>query len=145
MVDVFFYHLERSAPHEVLPSLLEKTLKKGWRALVKFADRETMQAMDETLWTYRDESFLPHGLEGEDQPVLLSLEDEPLNGAEAVFLSPGAAMEPAAMRRFERCVLLFTPSETAEARAQWKALKAEGHEVTYWRQTMAGAWEKASA
>jgi len=145
MVDVFFYHLERSAPHEVLPSLLEKTLKRGWRALVKLADREAMQAMDEALWTYRDESFLPHGTDGAEQPILLSLGDEPENGANAVFLAPGASMEPSAMTKFERCVLLFTPAETQEARTQWKALKAEGHDVTYWRQTVGGSWEKASA
>ncbi|MEO1042502.1 MAG: DNA polymerase III subunit chi [Pseudomonadota bacterium] len=145
MVDVFFYHLERSAPHEVLPSLLEKTLKKGWRAMVKLPSREAMQAMDEALWTYRDDSFLPHGIDGADQPVLLTLDDHPANGADAIFLAPGVEMAPEAMEGFERCVLLFTPSDTEEARAQWKALKSHGHDVTYWRQTMSGAWEKASA
>ncbi|MEM9809689.1 MAG: DNA polymerase III subunit chi [Pseudomonadota bacterium] len=145
MTEVFFYHLERSAPEQVLPSLLEKTLKRGWRALVKLADRPAMEAMDEALWTYRDDSFLPHGTEGDDQPILLSLEDVAKNKAEAAFLSPGVEMGLKAMRAFERCVLLFTPIEAPAAREQWKALKAEGFDVTYWRQTLDGRWEKASA
>ncbi|MDB5454933.1 MAG: polymerase chi subunit HolC, partial [Caulobacter sp.] len=36
--DVWFYHLERSALEQVLPELLEKTLGRGWRALVRGPD-----------------------------------------------------------------------------------------------------------
>ena len=143
MTEVFFYHLEGSGPRDVLPSLLEKTLQRGWRALVKCPDRETLEAMDEALWTYRDESFLPHGTDGAEHPVLLGLSDEPENGAEAAFLTPGAAMTPDAMRRFARCVLLFTPEGAEAARAQWRILREEGFAVTYWKQNLEGRWERA--
>ena len=143
MTEVFFYHLERSGPGDVLPSLLEKTLQRGWRALVKLPDRESLQAMDEALWTYRDESFLPHGTDGPDHPVLLTTENEPENGAQAVFLTPGTTMTPDAMKQFERCVLLFLPEGAEAARAQWRILKDEGFAVTYWKQTLEGRWEKA--
>lgn len=145
MTEVFFYHLERSTPESVLPSLLEKTLARGWRALVKVPDAEAMQALDEALWTYRDESFLPHGTEGEEQPILLSLGDAPQNGAQAAFLAPGATMTPDAMRGYERCVLLFLPQGAEAARAQWRILKDEGFTVTYWKQTLEGRWEKAGS
>lgn len=144
MNEVFFYHLERSAPGEVLPSLLEKTLKRGWRALVKLADREALDALDEALWTYREESFLPHGTSGADEPVLLTLGDDPENGAQALFLTPGTDMAPEGMKRFERSVLLFTPDGAPEARERWKALKDAGFAVTYWRQSPDGRWEKAA-
>jgi DNA polymerase-3 subunit chi len=143
MTEVFFYQLERSRLEEALPALLEKTLARGWKALVKLETPEAIEALDEALWTYRDDSFLPHGTSGAEQPVLLSLGDEPANGAQAAFLTPGAEMGAEAMRRFERCVLLFDPSGTDEARRQWKTLKAEGFEVTYWKQDVRGRWEKA--
>jgi len=36
--DYWFYHLEASTLEGVLPGLLEKTLEKGWRALVKMPE-----------------------------------------------------------------------------------------------------------
>ena len=143
MTEVFFYHLERSRPEQVLPTLLEKTLQRGWKALVKLADSEAVTAMDEALWTFREESFLPHGVDGAEHPVMLSQGDEPLNRAEAVFLGPGTMMVPEAMRAFQRCVLLFLPEGAEAARAQWRILKDEGFEVTYWKQTLEGRWENA--
>ncbi|MEM1381571.1 MAG: DNA polymerase III subunit chi [Pseudomonadota bacterium] len=144
MTEVFFYHLERSEPQEVLPSLLEKTLARGWRALVKLPDAEAVGILDEALWTYRDESFLPHGSSGADEPILLTTDDDAVNGAQAVFLTPGTTMTPDAMRAFERCVLLFLPDGADGARAQWRILKDEGFVVTYWKQTLEGRWEKAA-
>ncbi|GGY51432.1 DNA polymerase III subunit chi [Parvularcula lutaonensis] len=143
MSEVFFYHLERSLPAKVLPSLLEKTLKRGWRALVKCRDQAAMEALDEALWTYRDESFLPHGTSGAEEPVLLTTGDEAENGADALFLTPGTDMAAEGMKRFQRSVLLFMAEDAPEARERWKSLKAEGFVVTYWRQSPEGRWERA--
>ncbi len=33
--EVLFYHLEQQALEKVLPSLVEKTLERGWRAVVQ--------------------------------------------------------------------------------------------------------------
>ena len=77
--DLWFYHLERSSLDEVLPELLEKTLARGWRALVRSPDAKRREAIDQLLWTWRDDSFLPHGQveagSPERQPVLIA-EDE---------------------------------------------------------------------
>ena len=59
--EIWFYHLERSTLDQVLPGLLEKTLQRGWRALVRGAVAHRLDDIDEHLWTYRDDSFLPHG------------------------------------------------------------------------------------
>jgi DNA polymerase-3 subunit chi len=142
MTDVYFYHLERSSPEEVLPSLLEKTLAKGWRAMVRTSGREEQERLDEALWTYRDESFLPHGTSGADQPVLVTQTDEAENEAKAAFLMPGADMADEAMKRFERCVLFFTGAERDAARAAWTRFKEAGFAVTYWKQTQAGGWQR---
>ncbi|MFT4252489.1 MAG: DNA polymerase III subunit chi, partial [Caulobacter sp.] len=74
--EIWFYHLERSSAEQVLPELLEKTLGRGWKALVRGGDPMRLNALDAHLWTFRDDSFLPHGLAeeplAERQPVLLS-------------------------------------------------------------------------
>lgn len=144
MTEIFFYHLERSTADQVLPNLLEKTRAKGWRALVKCADQPSLDAVDEALWTYREESFLPHGTSGADEPILLTLEDERVNGAQAAFLMPGTQMETDSLRAFERCVLLFGHEDAPAARQAWRAFKDEGFAVTYWKQAPDGRWEKAA-
>lgn len=80
MTEVLFYHLENQPLERVIPVLLEKTLERGWRAVVETSSRERAEALDTALWTYRDESFLPHGVAGGPtdalQPVLITTEAE---------------------------------------------------------------------
>ena len=59
--EVWFYHLERTGLDQALPELLEKTLQRGWRALVRTREGPRVQHLDSARWDWRDESFLPHG------------------------------------------------------------------------------------
>ena len=145
--EVWFYHLERTALDQALPDLLQKTLAKGWRALVRSPAAERIEHLDGWLWSFRDDSFLPHGLADEPQaqrqPVLLTMGQENVNGAQALFLLDDA--EPGALDEFERCLVLFDGREDANvaaARRRWSALKAAAHPLSYWRQSAEGRWEK---
>lgn len=145
--DVLFYHLERQPLERVLPSLLERTLERGWRAVVQSGSEERLQALDLSLWTYRDDSFLPHGSvkdgRAADQPVFLTVGDDTPNGAGVRFLVDGAAL--CAFTDLERAVYLFDgndPEAVQHARQEWKRAKEAGCAVTYWQQNEAGRWEK---
>ncbi|AYV47890.1 DNA polymerase III subunit chi [Caulobacter flavus] len=144
--EIWFYHLERSSAEQVLPELLEKTLGRGWKALVRGGDPARINALDAHLWTFRDDSFLPHGLAeeplAERQPVLLSTALDNPNGGDALFLLDGA--EPGDLSGFARCILLFDGRDEEAlrlARGRWKAFKGAGHPVSYWQQAERG-WEK---
>ena len=146
MTEVWFYHLEQTPLERALPELLEKTLARGWRALVRTGDLARLAPLDETLWTYRDESFLPHGrADGPDperQPVLLTANEENLNGAQALFLIDGA--EPGPLDGYARCVLMFDgrdEGELASARRRWAAFRRDGLALSYWKQEP-GGWKK---
>jgi DNA polymerase III subunit chi len=145
--EVWFYHLERTSLDQALPELLEKTLARGWKALVRSTARERVEHLDGWLWSYRDDSFLPHGLDeeplAERQPVLITLSMENPNDADALFLIDGA--EAGDISGFARCVLLFDGRDeaaVAAARAKWSGFKAAGATVSYWRQGEAGGWRK---
>lgn len=147
MADILFYHLTESKLEDALPPLLEKSLERGWRVVVQTADAARRDALDTHLWTWRDDSFLPHATDGaeapENQPVLLTVEDGNLNGATVRFLVDGA--EPPAALDYERVVFVFDGHDQGQleaARGQWKRLKTEGHALTYWQQTSEGRWEK---
>ena len=145
--EVWFYHLERTGLDQALPELLQKTLARGWRALVRSPEPQRLEHLDGWLWSYRDESFLPHGVVGEPmaerQPVLLSAAAENLNGAQALFLLDGA--EPGTLEDYDRCLILFDGRDEAAlgaARRRWSELKTAGAKISYWRQTGEGRWEQ---
>lgn len=148
MAELWFYHLERSELERALAPLLEKCLARGWRALVRGGLKERLDALDSTLWTYRDDSFLPHGrdetkLNAARQPVLLSQSAGNPNAAKALFAIDGASTEDAG--DFERACLLFDGRDeqaVLEARRRWKEAKSAGLDVSYWRENASGGWEK---
>jgi DNA polymerase-3 subunit chi len=147
MTEVLFYHLEHQPLERVLPSLVERTLERGWRAVVQAGSEERVEALDTLLWTYREESFLPHGTRRDgnsaEQPVYLTSNEENPNGAGVRFLVDGA--ETAELSGYDRVVYLFDGRDetaVAKAREQWKAAKGAGCAVTYWQQSNEGRWEK---
>ncbi|MFM8754845.1 MAG: DNA polymerase III subunit chi [Phenylobacterium sp.] len=145
--EVWFYHLERQGLDEVLPTLLERTLQKGWRALVRAASVERIEHLEGWLWSYRDDSFLPHAATphaGPTDPVALTSGEDNPNLAQALFLVDGASAGDLAA--FERCSVLFDGRDEAalqRAREQWRGFRCSGVTAVYWRQGERG-WEKVA-
>ncbi|MAZ16264.1 DNA polymerase III subunit chi [Oricola sp.] len=150
MAEIFFYHLTESTLDEALPMLVEKSVGRGWNATIQTGRPETRDALDGHLWTYRSETFLAHGRDGderaEDQPVFLTVSPDNPNGAQIRFIVDGAE-PPADLTIYERIVLMFDGLDeqaVAVARSHWKGLKAAGHALTYYQQRNDGGWERAA-
>jgi DNA polymerase-3 subunit chi len=148
MTEILFYHLQGQKPENVLPTLLEKSLERGWRVVVQGASEERIDALDAHLWTYRDDGFLPHGTwrepEAAAQPVLLTINESNSNAATVRFLIEGAPVPPDA-DSYQRIVLLFDGEDdeaVAAARTHWTEAKAKGFEATYWQPDENGRWVK---
>ncbi len=85
---------------------------RGWLALIKADSADRASAIDSLLWTYNDQTFLPHTQIGDGdakrQPVLITTEDGNANSANVLFLVGGA--EPPAWNapnNLSRIVLMF--------------------------------------
>ena len=150
MTPVFFYHLERQPLESVLPKLLRTSLERGWRAVVQASSNERAEALAALLWTFDDESFLPHGTKADGmpelQPVWLTDEDENPNGANVRFYVDGAPVGE--IEGLIRAVIMFDGNDTEaleRSRSDWKRFKAEGRDVTYWQQDEAGRWQNRAA
>ncbi len=146
MAEVLFYHLEQRPLEAVIPQLLEKTLERGWRAVIEVGSTERAEALDAHLWTYRDDSFLAHGLAGEDtdphQPILITTANDNPNGAMVRFFIDRAV--PQTADGYQRIVYLFSghdPDAVSEARLAWRSL-LPGNTLTYWQQEPDGRWVK---
>lgn len=146
-MQVDFYHLTRTPLERALPQIAEKVLESGGRLLIVAEDSEARAKLDQALWGYRPESFLPHGQAGgaDDarQPVLIAEMPEAANGARHIALVDGIWREEAL--GFDRAFHFFDEDAIAEARVAWKALAdRDGVERRYWKQDESGRWEKAA-
>jgi DNA polymerase-3 subunit chi len=150
--EIWFYHLEAQTLDQALPTLLERTLDRGWTAVVEASSQERVKALDDRLWSYSDDSFLPHGALGDgepdEHPILLMVGPDNPIAAPIRFVVDGAdpvAAFEAAAAPYERLIVMFDgrdEEQTAAAREWWRALKAKGGAVAYWRQNGDGRWEK---
>lgn len=146
MTEVLFYHLEQAPLEKVLPTLLEKSLERGWRVTVELGKPERLNDIDDAIWTVSDESFLPHATTGgphdAEQPILLTTETANLNNSDIRFFVEGAV--PRDNETYQRLVYLFDghdPDAVSVAREAWKTLR-DGHETTYWQQDDQERWKK---
>ncbi len=149
MTDILFYHLERQPLIQVLPALLEKCLERGWRVVVQVESEERCEALNAQLWTYRDDSFLPHGTradgEPQTQPIFITVDEDNPNDAQVRFLVGGANLTTPDI--YERVVTLIDghdPEAIEKARGDWRRLTKSTHNVTYWQQSGTGKWENRS-
>jgi DNA polymerase III subunit chi len=148
MTEIGFYHLRSTSLERALPRLLERALADGHRVVVMAGSAERVQQLDDLLWSYSDESFLPHGAakhgHAERQPIWLTVNDENPNGASMLVLVDGA--HSTLVERYARCCDMFDGNDEAAvtaARERWRAAKAAGHRLVYWEQ-VEGRWEKRS-
>ncbi|MGV3552347.1 DNA polymerase III subunit chi [Rhizobium sp.] len=146
-MEILFYHLTETKVEDALPALLERSLERNWRVAVQTVDDERCGRLDAHLWTFRADSFLPHGMDSDpfsdQQPILLTSGPDNANGATVRFVIDGAA--PPELEGYDRVVFMFDghdETQLGDARLQWKKLKGEGHTLSYWQQNRDGRWEK---
>jgi DNA polymerase-3 subunit chi len=146
MTEIRFYHLLATSLEKALPRLLEKLLARDLRAVVLASSRERVEALDSALWTYRPDSFLPHGCArdglAQEQPVWLTDRDENPNHASVLILTDGATSLH--IDDYDLCLEFFDGTDTealAAARRRWRAYKERKYTVLYYQQNERGGWE----
>lgn len=150
MPEFRFLHLERRRVDQALPDLLEATLVEKTRVVVQARSREEIESLNERLWTYRDESFLPHGAAGDGEPashpIFLTENDDNPNRATLRVLLAGGDVAALTGSAYASVILLFDGRDeeaVAAARRQWSLIKATGERLSYWREGDDGGWTRA--
>jgi DNA polymerase-3 subunit chi len=131
MSEIRFYHLQRASLEDTLPVILERAYKRGDRTLVMASSTERVEALTAHLWTYKPDSFLPHGTAKDgaaaEQPIYLTAEAENPNAAKVLILCDGAARADCGDFPLV-CEMFDGNDETAVA--------------AYFQQSQAGKWEE---
>jgi len=140
MTRIDFYSLEpdsRADRFILACRLVERIHAQDLRVLILCPEREEAHHLDRLLWTFRQESFLPHGLVGSVDakltPILISLDGSP-ETEQQVLLNLGRDL-PSRWERFERlCDLVDNDPVVLQAgRARFRAYREHGYKPTHHR------------
>ena len=149
MGEVHFYHLESQPLQRVLTVLLKKALERDWRVVVQAGSDERVEWLSNELWTFSDDSFLPHGSardgHGERQPVWITAGPDAPNRPQLRIYLDGVPI--VADDRLERIIYLFDAREAEAleaARAEWRRVASQGQQPVYWREDEHGRWTRGS-
>ena len=109
MSEIFFYKLKNSSSELFLTSLIEKSLDNNWNSVVLFDSIERMEEINDILWSYKDTSFLPHGIENDENSkfhrVYLTCKEENPNDSKVIFSIDGLLIKN--INSWKRCVYIF--------------------------------------
>jgi DNA polymerase-3 subunit chi len=148
MAEILFFHLQSRPLEQVLPTILDRALARGQNVVVEVSSLERLSALDDHLWAYSDESFLPHvtAMEADaaQNPIVLTTQGHNPNAAQVRICAEGVRI-PDSMQDYERVVLIFDgddPDALTAAREDWKKARASGLAASYWQQDETGRWEK---
>ncbi|MFI4963038.1 MAG: DNA polymerase III subunit chi [Legionellales bacterium] len=113
--------------------LLEKAYLKGHRVYVHCEDQKDSECLDELLWTFRDDSFIPHNLQGEGPepppPVQIGYAKEPRGFSDILFNM--AVKIPIFYNKFKR-IIEIVPNlelEKEQCRLHYKEYRSKGCEL----------------
>lgn len=120
MTRVDFYILQPGAVgnrYTLACRLAEKAVQQQHRVLISVTSDEELRHMDRLLWTWREQSFIPHGILGKADsalnPVLINTGADPVNEHDVLInLCSGI---PDYFSRFERVAECVDGDETLKA------------------------------
>lgn len=116
--------------------LIRKARSQDKRMVVLAADARQLAALDELLWTFSEQDFLPHVAAGDplapQTPVILAARDEDEVPHHEVLINLTDAT-PAHFARFERMIEVISTDEAdvLAGRARYSYYKQRGYPVEH--------------
>lgn len=148
MAEIRFYHLQTRTLDQALPEIVQKALSAGHRIVIRTPGEAEVERINILLWTFRADSFIPHGGAKDGhaalQPVWITAGNDNPNNAGVLILTGG--LEEAALEGYSLACDIFDGRNTdnvTAARQRWKNYKTTDHTLTYWQQSEKG-WEQKS-
>lgn len=135
-IRVDFYLLASDQPDArwlIACRLLEKAYSRGHRVYVHCANQEDAELLDDLLWSFRDDSFIPHNLLGEGPepppPVQIGFGKEP-RGFNDILLNLAPEI-PSFHTKFKRIMELVSnrEEEKEQSRTHYKEYRSRGCEL----------------
>jgi len=137
MTVVIFVEVTASRMEMLACELAEHTYAQGDRLQIIAIDEEQAARLDDLLWTYKPDNFVPHGrwkgMDSEsDQPVIITTRKEPVPGTTSLLTMDYCPVK--IIRQFSKVihVVVVDNQERLEAsRRYWTLLKDAGFSLRH--------------
>jgi DNA polymerase-3 subunit chi len=132
MTEVLFVEVTANRLEMRACEIAERVYLRGDRLQISAADQPQADRIDDLLWTFRPDSFVPHGFprgdkDGFSPPVVISIGEEKIPGFESLLMLNYCPVET--VGQFSRVIHLVVADslERLEAsRRYWTQLKDAG-------------------
>jgi len=134
MTRIDFYQLnpQRHRYDQVVCQLCQKAYDSKQFTLLLTQSQQQSQHLDQKLWTYSDDSFLPHdGAESEDLVTPILIHDNPDPKGNRQLLINLSASVPIYFAQFERVIELVTEDNKSQAREHYSYYKERGYSLNH--------------
>jgi len=131
-IDFYQLNPERHRYDQVVCQLCQKAYDSQQLTLLLTRDPQQSQHLDHKLWTYRDDSFLPHDseeIEGMATPILIQDDPDP-EGNRQLLINLSATV-PTYFAQFERVIELVTEDNKQQAREHYSYYKERGYPLNH--------------
>lgn len=133
MPRIEFYVLSTAVPAERLRAACQLAMK-AWRAgmpvFLRGSDAQQCSEVDELLWRFKAESFVPHSLYQDDAqaPVVIGLDEAP-GSAQGVLINLGSTLSPQ-VERFSRVIEIVNqePDLLTACRENFRSYRQRGYD-----------------
>ena len=135
----YFYNSSHRNVVADIAWLTEKLYKEKDSVLICCKDQETVKVIDDFLWSYKEDGFIPHSIEKKEQcsiyPVLITTDIDEEYKHNVLFALSGVLIEEKNWRKFTKAYYFFDDEENREkenARAMWRSFSALNVICKYW-------------
>lgn len=145
MTKISFYQVKTITLEKALIQILNKAYLAKINTLVVTGSSDRTEMLDDLLWTFDKESFLPHGTlrdpEPQKQAILICDNIDNQNSATLLVLVDGTYIE--LVNDFDRCIDIFDgriAEQIDEAENRILKRSNQGHEINKFEQDNNGKW-----
>ena len=119
--------------------LTEKLYKERDSILICCKDQETVEVIDDFLWRYKEDGFIPHSIEKKERssiyPVLITTDIDEEHKHNVLLALSGVFIKDQDWQNFTKAYYFFDHQENNQkenARLMWKSLSALNVACKYW-------------
>ena len=140
MSEIYFYNTSSRDFLRDITLLIERLYLLEHKVIVLCPDNNVSAIVDDYLWSYKDESFLPHSIADQDHSeldsIIISSHQLNLDFYKILIVFKGSSISFDYSNNFEKVYYFFDDNSNDEreiARTLWKEAKKSGTKCKYWQ------------
>ena len=140
MKEFFFYNITARDAFKDSAILIEKLFKQRIKVLILCADDEVTSFFDDFLWSFKEESFMPHKVLDRDasqlETIIISKKQLTMEDFKTLIVLKGSIVNTDYCNRFEKTYYFFDDNNDDEkkmARTLWRESVKLGTKCKYWK------------